>query len=490
MKWTKKSSLMLSGFILAWSTAPALAQMSMDQPPAAKTLQQAEKGAVYTCPMHPQIRQPNPGRCPICGMELVLAEHEHEASQSEDDQSISITPATRRLAGIKTGEVKATALNKVIKAVGTLTFDESKLATIPAYIDGRIEELYADYTGVAVQKGDSLAVLYSPSLFSAQVEYLQSRKTLSRMSGGGISSVQETQSELMENSRTKLLELGMSENQVAQIGKSGKAKSRLEIFSPIAGTVIEKPASRGQYLKAGQTIFKIADLTTVWLMIDVFPEDASKIHYGQKVEAKVRSVPGKTFTGRVAFVSPVVNPLTRTIGVRVEIVNEKGQLRPGDYAEAEMTVSLAADGGSSKIYDPELVGKYISPMHPQNISDKPGKCPVCGMDLVPSEKFGFSETPTEEKVIAVPRDAVLQVGKTSVVFVENTKGTFSLREVQTGPSAGNSIVIVSGLEESETIAVDGVFLLDSQMQLSGKTSLIDVSNSAKNQTKSEAEQPN
>lgn len=437
-------------------------------------LEQSARETIYTCPMHPQIRQPGPGRCPICGMELVPAAS--ESGDSTNASSITISPASRRLAGIKTDLTERKSVSKKIKAVGNITFDESRLATIPAYVDGRIEDLYADYTGVAVKKGDHLAVLYSPALFGAQTEFLQSRKTLGSLSGSTLEGIRGTQYELFENAKTKLAELGMTKEQISSIERSGKAKSRLEIFAPIGGTVIEKPTARGQYVKAGQTLFRIADLSSVWLVLELFPEDAAYVHFGQKVTARVRSVPGKVFDGRVAFINPVVNPSTRTVGVRVEVVNETGELRPGDYAEAELSLPISPKGTPGNIYDPELAGKYISPMHPQIISDKPGKCPICGMELVPVEKYGFSAAKIQgEEVVVVPRDAVLQIGRTAVVFVEDKENVFTIREVRTGPAVGREIVILEGLDEFENIAVDGVFLLDSQMQLSGKTSLIDIS---------------
>lgn len=445
------------------------ANMSVDQKLSSKN----SAKPVYTCPMHPQIRQPNPGRCPICGMELVSAESESDGG--EDTSSVKISPVARRVAGIKTVMVEPKSVSKRVKAVGNISFDESRLATIPAYVEGRIEKLYADYTGVAVKKGEHLAVIYSPDLYTAQVEYLQSRKSVRKMSQSSLGSVLKTQQALLANAKTKLVELGMSEDQISNLRKTGKAESRLEIYSPITGTVIEKPAAQGQYVKSGQVIFKIADLSTVWLMIDVFPQDANFIRYGQKVEATVRSVPGKTFTGRVAFINPVVSPTTRTIGVRVELLNDTGNLRPGDYGEAEIVVPVSSTGQPAKIYDKSLAGKYISPMHPQIVRDKPGKCPICGMKLIEAKNYGFTDDPDDhEELIVVPRDAILRVGKNSVVFIEETKGEFTLRQIKTGPSVGDLIVVLEGLEEYDTIAAEGVYLLDSQLQLSGKTSLIDI----------------
>lgn len=426
---------------------------------------------IYTCPMHPQIRQPNPGRCPICGMELVLADSGASNSSADGDSKVTITPASRRLSNIKTKMVEPKTLFRKIRSIGNITFDESRLATISAYVPGRIEKLYADYTGISVKQGDHLAVVYSPKLYSAQVEYIQAVRTYSKIGN----SLAGTQTQLIANARTKLSELGMSEKQIDTVIKKGKAQSRLEVFAPMGGTVIEKPSAQGLYLQEGQTMFKIADLSTVWLMIDIFPEDATQIHYGQSVEAKVRSLPGKSFEGRVAFISPVVDPIKRTVSVRVEIPNSEGLLRPGDYAESEITVPVSLSG-NTKIFDKSLVGKYICPMHPQIISDKPGRCSICNMELSSAKNFGYSsDNKEQEELLSLPRNAVLRLGRNSVIYVEESEGTFTLRQVETGPTIGNEIVITKGLQEFETVAVDGVFLIDSQMQLSGKTSLIDIS---------------
>ncbi|MCA8998710.1 MAG: efflux RND transporter periplasmic adaptor subunit [Planctomycetaceae bacterium] len=423
---------------------------------------------IHTCPMHPQIRQPGPGRCPICGMALVPA----TSSGADLDQlAVTIEPAQRRLANVETAEVTKHPVTTKIRTIGSIEIDESRQATIASYIDGRVERLFADYTGVVVEKNDHLAVVYSPQLFSAQVEYLEAQQTLAKTSGSTLASVREAQTKLVANSRQRLVELGMTEEQLAELNTSGEAKSRLTIYAPIGGTVIEKLAEEGKYISAGEPIYRIANLSTVWLMLELYPEDGSRIRFGQVVDAELTSLPGKTLTGRVAFIDPRVDKSNRTVGVRVEFTNENGELRPGDYAQATIEIPIGPQG---EVFDAELAGKWISPMHPQVIRDEPGDCPICGMKLVPTSRYGYTEQPVERvESITVPRSALLMAGEHSVVYVETEPGRFEIRNVTLGPILTDEAVILDGLEAGEKVATSGNFLIDSQMQLAGKPSLID-----------------
>jgi Cu(I)/Ag(I) efflux system membrane fusion protein len=424
-------------------------------------------GTIYTCPMHPQIRQPTPGRCPICGMQLVPASI---GAADLDELSVKIEPAQRRLANIQTASAQLAPLEAQLQTVGAIAIDESRQATIAAYIDGRLERLFADYTGVQIKKGDHLAIIYSPQLFAAQVEYVEARRALS--AAGGLPAVRQAQESLAANTRQRLREFGMTEEQLADLEQSGQAQSRLTIYAPQGGTVVEKLAVEGNYVKAGDPIYRIAELSTVWLMLKLFPEDASRIRFGQRVEAVVQSLPGEKLTGRVAFVDPTVSQETRTVNVRVELLND-GRLKPGDYAEASITLPISPQG---QVFDIDLAGKWISPMHPQIVRNEPGQCPICGMDLVPTSNYGFSDEPIPQPAsLYVPRPAVLLAGGNSVVYVETKPGVFEIRPVTLGPILRDKIVILDGLKPGEMVATAGNFLIDSQMQLAGKPSLIDPS---------------
>lgn len=425
----------------------------------------------YICPMLCTPPQIGPGRCPVCEMELVPAA---SGGGAADSKSVQIDAAGRRVANIETAMVTSQPLARQIRAVGELHYDEGALKTIAAYVDGRLERLYADYTGVIVEKGDHLAMVYSPRLYSAQVELLLARRTHENSRGSTLARVERSNGELYQSSRQRLIELGMTEEQIQQLESSDEANSRLHLCAPISGTVIKKYATEGQYVKEGQAIYELADLSTVWLMLELFPEDAAMMRYGQRVTAEVQSLPGRTFTGRIAFIDPVVDTKKRTVGVRVVVPNENGLLRVGDFAKAtiETPVGLGPDVGL--VYDPELANKWISPRHPQVVEDSPGKCRVCGVDLVPASTLGFTSDPDAAgEALVVPRSAVLAAGDSSVLYVETEPGRFEIRNVVLGHRSGDQVVVLDGLTAGEQVAVSGNFLIDSQMQLAGNASLID-----------------
>ena len=425
----------------------------------------------YICPMMCTPPQSEEGRCPVCAMELVPA----TSSSGGDSHSVQISPAARRIANIQTAEVELLPITRTISAIGELSYDEGTLKALSAYVDGRLDRLYADYTGVVVKKGDELALVYSPRLYSGQVELLLAMKAHQNTPPTPLSRVQLSNRDLYESAQQRLIELGMTEQQIEHLQESGEPSNRIHLYAPISGTVIKKFAVEGQYVKEGEPIYQLADLSTVWLILELFPEDAAAIRYGQKVAANVQSLPGETFVGRVAFVSPSVDPTTRTVGVRVVIPNPDGRLRIGDYSRATIDIPLNQLGDQQgPVFDPELANKWISPRHPHVISEDPGSCPICGMELVPATDFGFVDAEAENRgAFVVPRDAILTTGRDSVIYVETEPGRFEIRRVVVGPNARDKTVILSGLEEGEKVAVRGNFLIDSQMQLAGNPSLID-----------------
>lgn len=428
----------------------------------------------YICPMMCTPPQSEPGRCPVCAMELVPAASGGDA----DDRSIQIDPAARRVANIHTVSVKEMPMTRTIRAIGELSYDEGTLRTISAYVDGRLDRLFADYTGMVVRKGDHLALVYSPRLYSSQVELLLAKQAWQKSNSATASRFTRSNQDVYESAKQRLVELGMTEPQIEQLEQAGEANSRLHLCAPISGTVIEKLGVEGAYVKEGEPIYQLADLSTVWLMLELFPEDAATVRYGQRVDAEVQSLPGKEFVGRVAFIDPEVDRHTRTVGVRVVITNHESLLRVGDYAKATIQVPIMNEiDDRGLVYDPELADKWISPRHPHIIESSPGKCSVCGVALVPAAQFGFSNAPTlKNEALVLPRDAVLMAGDNSVVYVETEPGRFELRRVVLGPSSGDQIIVLSGVSVGDQVATRGNFLIDSQMQLAGNPSLIDPTN--------------
>ena len=436
-------------------------------------------GSTFICPMMCTPPLDEPGRCSVCGMELVSA---GAVGGDTDGRSIVVDAAARRIAGIETAEVDSVPLVRPLRAVGKLEYSQSGMKTLAAYVDGRIERLFADYTGVQVRRGDRLAVLYSPELYSAQTEYLSAREREASREREGRERgafprgpADGLRRSLSETARERLLELGMVPRQIDELDASGEARMRLDLFAEITGTVIEKRATEGDYVTTGQTIYRLADLTSVWLVLGLFPEDAAHIRYGQRVEARVQSLPGETFLGRVAFIDPAVDAMTRTVGVRVVIPNPAGRLRVGDFATATVEIPLDRDGQPAReIYDEDLAGKWVSPRHPHVTADDPGPCPVCGIEMVPADALGFRPQPVDRGMtLGVPRRSVLRAGQTSIVYVETEPGRFEPRRVTLGPNVGDSVIVLRGLKPGDRVAIAGNFLIDSQMQLAGNPSLID-----------------
>ncbi|MCA9189049.1 MAG: efflux RND transporter periplasmic adaptor subunit [Pirellulaceae bacterium] len=474
LKLTLQPLLFVAGFALLFAGLGLLQQFGVLTDGQVKRDEQTGDAGTtrrYICPMMCTPPQSEPGRCPVCAMELVPMD---TSNTHVDEQAVQISPAARRVANIETAAVREVAAQqRSIHSIGQIRYDESALRTIAAYVGGRLEKLYADYTGVEVTKGDDLALIYSPELYSAQVELLLARKYHNEGRSSRLMRVTESSGELYQSARQRLIEMGVTESQVKALETANQADSRLRLSAPMNGTVIEKLAVAGTYVKEGQPIYRLADLSTLWLTLELFPADATAIRYGQQVQAEVQSLPGQSITGRVVFVDPDVDPKTRTVGVRIVLPNQEGRLRVGDLAKATINVPIGAVE-HRLVYDPELSGKWISPRHPQIVSEAPGKCPLCGIDLVPAEEFGYSEGPTaDSSALIVPRSAVLMAGATSVLYVETEPGRFEIRRVTLGPELGDNVVVSKGVLEGELVATRGNFLVDSQMQLAGNPSLID-----------------
>ena len=402
-------------------------------------------------------------------MELVPATLDDD---SAGDKSVSIATADRRLTGIRTVAAKRAAATRTITAVGLLEVDETRVARIPTDSAGRVEKLFFNYTGQRIEVGEKLATFYSPELYAAQIELLTLKQTR-RPSAGRRYSLADVRREIISAARQRLRELGMTADQIASVEQSGSPLSRVPIYSPQSGTITKLLLREGQYLKAGDVVCEVADLTNVWLVTQLFPEDAALVRYGQRVSAHIRSLPGQPIEGRVSFVSPMVDSMRRAVNVRIDLKNVDHQLRPGD--EATIAIETPLQPGQL-VYDDQLAGQFICPVHPDVIQSSATICPRSGRRLIAAEEFGFAATPSEvEQPLLVPRSAVLMADQQSAVYVEVEEGEFEIRVVTLGSRLGDSVVVLSGLEEAEKVATDGNFLIDSQMQLSGKPSLIDPS---------------
>ena len=492
----------------------------------------------WTCSMHPQIKQKESGRCPICDMDLTPM---REYAGGGGKASLKLGERARQLASIRTTPVEYRELVKSVYTVGKIDYNESRVSHVTAWVSGRIEKLYVDFTGTIVKKGEHLVSMYSPDLLSTQKEYLLAYSGIEQFSNSDIPEVISSSKSLLENTKQRLLLWGITEEQIDELERTQKPQNSLTIFAPGGGTIIHKNAIEGMYFKTGDKLFTIVDLSRVWLYLDIYEYDLPWIRYGQEIEVLAESYPGEVFHGTVVFIDPFLNETTRAVKVRINMDNHEGKLKPGMYVNARLKAKLGSKGVT---IDAEVMGKYMCPMHPDVISDKEGKCPECGMKLeliggrtgmfvpgliqshydcpmqcegsasdepgncpmckmvlienkgdnvqgedkvyvcsehvevqtglpgsCPSCQRGL-ERSSEVGVLAVPHSAVLVTGKRNIVYVEEEEGNYILREVVLGPKADEYYPVIEGLNAGEKVVTEGNFLIDSQMQLLGKPSLL------------------
>lgn len=426
---------------------------------------------IWTCSMHPQVRLPKPGSCPICGMKLI------PVSQLGSEQA-----RIKQQAGIETEQITYRKLFKEIRTVGKLDYNEALVAFITARIAGRVDRVYADFTGIRVKQNDHLVDIYSPDLYSAQAELLLSLDALQMATGDKRFATMN-----VESARTKLFLLGILPEQIAEIEKTRKQTTHLTIYSPIGGVVIEKNIREQQYVKEGDMLYQIAELDPIWLYLDIYEYDLGWVRYGQQVDVTVEAYRGEKFPGMVTFINPFLDDETRTVKVRVNLKNPDHKLKPAMYASATIHVPLRPDG------TPEptgLEGKYICPMHPEVVQDEPGRCSICEMklekvpDLFPI-KAGTPQSANEGEgkkgVLAIRKSAILDTGRRQVTYRKRKDGAFELVELELGPLAdakeesgkiGSHYPVLAGLSPGDEVVVQGGFLLDSQRQIEGMPSLL------------------
>jgi len=420
--------------------------------------QHSESGesSKWSCTMHPQIQKLKPGKCPICGMDLVQLKKGTKKDQRP--RKLAMSQAAKELASITTVLVKRQLVNARIDMVGKIDYDETRTKTIAAWFPARIDKLYVDYTGVDVRKNDHLAYVYSPELLTAQRELISAIKFKSADIG---------------TIKDKLRLWGLSDEKIRSIEIKGEIDDHMDIDATSGGIVIHKGVDEGDYVKTGEPLFKIADLSKVWVQLDAYESDLPWLRYGQKVEFEVEAVPGRVFEGLVTFISPILDPKTRTVKVRVNADNADLTLKPDMFVRATAFAVLA---GGGKVISKDLAGKWIGPMHPEILQDKPGKCPICGMKLAKAEDLGYSVMKeAKELPLVVPTSAVLKTGKRSVVYVEvpdSEEPTYEGREILVGPRAGGFYIVEEGLMEGEKVVTEGSFKIDSALQILAKPSMM------------------
>ncbi len=426
----------------------------------------------WTCAMHPQIQLPGPGQCPLCGIDLVPVTSD-AGGQEVGPREIRLSPGAMKMAEIQTALVERKFVENEIRMAGKVEFDETRLSYITAWVPGRLDRLYVDYTGVSVTKGDHMVYLYSPELLAAQEELIQALVTVKNLEDSDMSLIKDRAFNTVETIREKLRLWGLTAEQIRAIEQNEEPEDHLTIFAPISGIVIHKKAREGMYVDFGTQIYTIADLTHIWVKLDAYESDLSWIRYGQDVEFETEAYPGEKFTGTIAFIDPVLNEKTRTVKVRVNVPNPDGRLKPGMFIRAIVRSKTTAGG---KVVDASLAGKWISPMHPEIIKDEPGFCDICGMELVSTKSLGYQvvEEAAEQAPLVIPASAPLITGKRSVVYIKVTgkQNVFEGREIVLGPRAGDYYLVREGLNEGELVVVNGNFKIDSAIQILAKPSMM------------------
>lgn len=366
------------------------------------------KSEIWTCSMHPQIRMDKPGKCPICAMDLIPVSKGGGAES--DATAIHFTKEAAQLANVMTSVVSTQQPVKEVRMYGKVEADERLIQSQVSFLSGRIEKLMVNFTGETIQKGQTLAIIYSPDLVTAQQELLEAAKTKS------------SQPEIYGAAKEKLRQWKLTETQISSIESSGQVKANMEITATSGGIVTSRRVNNGDYISQGSVLYEVSDLSRVWVQFDAYESDLPFLKKGGKIEFSIQALPGSAYTGTIAFIDPFIDPVNRVAKVRVELGNPGTKLKPGMFATGIVKANL------------------------DEFKDK----------------------------LVISRSAVLWTGKRSVVYVKQPgdEPIFHLREVELGPALGNSFVVTEGLADGEEIVTEGAFSVDAAAQLEGKPSMM------------------
>ena len=376
----------------------------------AKNQQVETESEIWTCSMHPSVRQPEPGQCPICGMDLIPLQ---QGSSTGDPLVLEMTQEAVQLANIQTivvGQQGGRKAGSIILS-GKIKADERRFATQVAHVPGRIEQLYVTYAGESVRKGQKLATVYSPELVNAQRELLEAIKW------------SESKPQLAEAARTKLRYWKIDDATIQNIETTGKVQASITLFADKSGIVSQRHIAVGDYVREGQVLFDMMDLSRVWVLFDAYEEDLGKIRMGDQIAFTVPANPGKTYQTTISFIDPVIDPQTRIATLRADLANPTGLFKPEMFVRGILT----------------------------------------------------SRSSQTKNQFAIPKTAVLWTGKRSVVYVQEPNmdiPAYSFREITLGESTGDHYQVVDGLEGGEHIVVNGAFVIDAAAQLNNMNSMM------------------
>ncbi|MGH9649480.1 MAG: efflux RND transporter periplasmic adaptor subunit, partial [Terriglobales bacterium] len=333
-------------------------------------------------------------------------------SSSEPPASVELSEQEQRSIGVETVEVRRRSIAGALMTVGRVEEAETQLAAISARVGGRIDKLFLNFTGESVRRGQTTALIYSPEVASAAEEYRLALESVERLGSQARPEALSQANDLVAASRRRLELWGLTGQQIQEIAKSDHPPIHITISSTVNGTVMERKVTQGQYVKEGDVLYTVADLSTVWVKADVYESDLPRVRTGQSVEIVAEMLPAK-LSGRVDFIEPVLNPQTRTVPVRIQVANPGLRLRPGMFVNATFTTTGA------------------------------------------------------QEVLAVPRSAVLDAGTRKLVYVARGNGVFEQRQVEVGAASEEFYPVLSGVKEGERVVTHGSFLIDSQTRLSG-----------------------
>jgi len=404
------SILVLAGLFLGWLIFSS-GDNGQDEHDHEQVEMADEAITEYTCSMHPQVRQDEPGDCPICGMDLIPVTDDEDDHDHEDDPFIMRLPEQQRTwANIRTQVVEVGTKKYSIRLTGKVAVNEKNTRLITATFPGRIEKLFADYTGMYIRQGEKLATIYSPELMQAQQELIQAVQ------------VKDEHPRLYKAARQRLELFNITAGQIEAIEQSEQAIPTMDVYASKSGYLTRRAVSEGDYVSTGQTLFDIADLGSVWIELDAYENHIGLINRGDQAKVNIPAQPKASFSGMVEFVDPFINPQTRTARIRLTVANPDNILKP------EMFVNATIES-----------------------------------------------IETEEAYPVVPHTAILWTGKRSVVYVKTSEDngfTFEFREIETGARLEEGYQVISGLEAGEEIAVSGVFAIDAAAQLRGRYSMM------------------
>lgn len=410
MNIEKKTKILLAVTLLVGLLLGALLFGGSSEEKDENKTDASSKTETWTCSMHPQIRQPEPGDCPICGMDLIPLE---AGDEDIDPDAISMSESAMIIAGISTYKVGNTDGVKEISLNGKVEVNERTVYSQSSHIPGRIEKIQVSFVGEYVKKGQVVAYVYSPELASTQQELIEAY------------TVKDIQPELFESVKMKLKNWKVSDATINSIISSGKTQDRFPVYADVSGYIIKKNVELGDYLQKGQTLYDVADLSNVWVLFEIYESDMSWVKKGDKINYTVASFPGETFSGTIAFIDPFINPMTRIAKARVEVANSGLKFKPEMFATGTLKT--------------KVVGNKATLSVPKSAVMWTGKRSIV-----------YVKNETDKGI------------------------TFKLREVTLGPLLGNDYIIEKGLEIGEEIVANGTFNVDAAAQLAGKPSMMNI----------------